>query len=475
MTILVVDDQWELIQPGLEAVLPDCRLAYAATGEEGLAKLRSNPDIGSVLLDVRMPPELGEENEDRVGLGILRQITQESPDVPVVMHTCIHDDPELIQEARELGAYWYVAKSSSGETLQKRVRSALAQFERRKKRKDKRPLDQMPRVSGHSKAAQRADNLLRKVAPSEETVLLLGETGTGKELAARAIHWGSPRRGKRFQVVDCANLKGEMLQVTLWGSARGAYTGAIEREGAFEAADGGTVFLDEIGELPLAEQVALLRVLQSKEVARLGDNDYRRVDVRIVAASNRDLAEMIRTGAFRDDLYERLNVLTVRLPPLRECRDDLPALADHFLTKCSPEGVPAPSLTPEALGLLVSYSWPRNIRQLENTIRRALILADGPEIGVEHFDLEPDWQADDPKGDDTTGLRLSLMESGLNAFAHEKGRETLQRVLAEAVKEFGGIKEAGEVLGLFGEGREKQDYDLLRVWCRRLSVRAKGP
>lgn len=475
MTILVIDDHLDDLKAMLELVFQDYQLEYAESGTEGLARLRSLRDVGCVLLDMIMPPELGEEDERRVGLAVLKRIISERPGLPVVMHTTIDDDVELVQEARDLGAYWYVAKSSSAHVLQERVRAAVAQYEKTKKVTAESRPKKRARVIGKSKAARDAEDLLRKFALTDETVLLLGEPGTGKELAARAIHDASPRKAARFMVVDCTQLKEPVEIQNLWGWARGAFTGADEpHEGAFETAGGGTVFLDEFGEVPLDQQSRLLRVVQEKEVCRLKEHTHRAVDVRIVAATNRDLEEEVKRGAFRRDLYDRIEGFSVKLPPLRGCREDIPDLIQHFLAEAAPAGTEPPSLSSEIVEKLKGYSWPGNVRELEKGIKRAVILADGKEISADHFGIDFDDPGAGLPADSPAALRIELRELGYDAFTDKNGRVVIKEVLAEAVKEFGGIKQAGEGLDLFRPGREEKDYNLLRSWCKRLGIRARG-
>ena len=474
MTILVIDDHLDDLKVMLELVLPGYQLEYAGSGTEGLAKLRALKDVGCVLLDMIMPPELGEDNDGRVGLAVLKRIISERPGLPVVMHTTIDDDVELVQEALELGAYYYVAKSSSAHVLQERVRVALEQYTRVLGGPGRKARKTYARLIGKSKAACDAETLLGKYARTDETILLLGETGTGKELAARAIHHASPRRDEPFQVVDGTRLSTETGISNLWGWARGAFTGAVQdHEGAFEAADGGTVFLDEIGEVPLDQQALLLRAIQEMEVCRLGEHEFRPVDVRIIAATNRDLSQEVKDGGFREDLYYRIEGFNIELPPLRKCREDIPDLAECFRCAATPEGIELPGFSGEAAALLTRYSWPGNTRELEKKVKVAVVKADGHTITPEHFDIDfDDPGAGFPPGS-PEALRAELGRLGLADFKSRKGEDCLRKILTETIRESGGIKPAGEALGLFQTGREKEDYESLRAWCKRLGIRAK--
>jgi two-component system, NtrC family, response regulator len=256
---------------------------------------------------------------------------------------------------------------------------------------------------GHSPAIQQVRELIQKVAVTKATVLVTGESGTGKELVARAIHAHSPRRDKPLISVNCSALAETLLESELFGHERGAFTGATtQRKGRFEIADGGTLFLDEVGEMAPGVQVTLLRVLQNREFERVGGNKTIRVDVRLIAASNRDLKEEIPRGTFREDLYYRLNVVHIEVPPLRDRREDLPLLIRYFLERFSKElNKETPSLSPEAMEVVMDYPWPGNIRELENMLERAVILDSGSLIQAEDLPIHPkgrpsqDWSADE--------------------------------------------------------------------------------
>jgi len=241
---------------------------------------------------------------------------------------------------------------------------------------------------GDSPAMHKVFDLLERVAPSDVSVLVQGETGTGKELVARALHEFGTRKGKRLLAENCAAVPANLLESELFGHKKGSFTGAdVDRAGHFVTADGGTVFLDEIGDMPVEMQAKLLRVLQDGEVRPVGSNDARKVDVRIVAATNKDLAAMCAVGTFREDLYFRLNVITIQLPPLRERAGDVPHLVKFFVQRVAAEsGTPVPTITPEAMACLEAWPWPGNVRELENQVRRALALSTGP-IGPD--DLSP--------------------------------------------------------------------------------------
>ena len=288
---------------------------------------------------------------------------------------------------------------------------------------------------GESAALRETQKLLARVAPTDSTVLLCGESGTGKELAARALHRGSPRAGKPFVAVNCATLSESLLQSALFGHERGAFTGAVERKiGKIEAAQGGTLFLDEVGEIPPALQAQLLRVLQEREFERIGSTRPIKADIRLIAATNRDLERMIREGVFREDLFYRLNVITVPLPPLRERREDIPLLASHFVRKLGRRIV---GFTPEARACLLRYDWPGNIRELANAIERAVVLGEGELICPE--DLPETVLEAVPSVE--PGAPIGKYHDTVNAFK--------QRLIREAVDQAGGnITRAAELLDL---------------------------
>jgi two-component system response regulator HydG len=269
-----------------------------------------------------------------------------------------------------------------------------------------------------------------KVAASESAVMIYGESGTGKELVARAIHEKSPRAGGPFVKVNCGAIPAELVESELFGHEKGAFTGAVkQRKGRFELAKGGTVFLDEIGDIPLPAQVSLLRVLQEREFDRVGGEETIRADVRVVAATHRSLAEMVAEGRFREDLFYRLEVIPVRLPPLRERREDIPLLVEHFLQKKSADlGRPAKPMAPDAVRLLARYAWPGNVRELENVIERTLVLSDGAVIGPQDLPLSLEG-AEGAEGQATGGAGLNDQLAALE-----------KRLIAEAMVESGGNK-----------------------------------
>ncbi|HSB72619.1 MAG TPA: sigma-54 dependent transcriptional regulator [Candidatus Methylomirabilis sp.] len=344
----------------------------AGDGRSALDFLRSEA-VDLVITDLKMP--------EVSGLDVLRETKVLSPETEVILLTG-HGTIESAVEAMRLGAFDYVTKPFEPSELLHRVRNAL---ERHRLLREVRHLRQQIRehhgfgtIVGTSLAIQRLAGMVTRVAAADTTVLIEGESGTGKELVARAIHAESPRASHPCVAINCAALPETLLESELFGHVKGAFTGAATaKKGLFEEANQGTLFLDEIGDAPPQIQVKLLRVLQEREIRRVGSTSPIRIDVRLLAATNRRLEELVREGRFREDLYYRLNVVALRLPPLRERREDIPLLAAHFLTRAAKRhGRPVPTLSPEAMALLLEHRWPGNIRELENAIERAVLLAE---------------------------------------------------------------------------------------------------
>lgn len=367
--ILVVDDEDKmrrLLEMALLAMGFD--VVQAADGREALTRFAESP-VDLILTDLRMP------NLD--GLGLLRTLRERGEEVPVVVLTA-HGSVESAVEAMKLGAVDYIIRPFEMATVELAVTRALAMEHVQRENRFLR--EEMERgwggFVGQSAGMQDLYQLLRQVAPARSSVFVVGETGTGKELVARAIHHESGRAGL-FVPFNCAAVPAELLESELFGHRKGAFTGADkDRMGRFEASSGGTLFLDEVTEMPMALQAKLLRVLQESTVERLGSHTPVAVDLRVVAATNRDPQQAVSEGRLRQDLYFRLNVVRVDVPPLRQRCDDIPLLADHFLAKYSRElGRPTPRLDADALRQLQGYGWPGNIRELENMMERAAVLS----------------------------------------------------------------------------------------------------
>lgn len=374
-TILVVDDD-ESLSRIIEYQLKEegYRVIVSNDGPTGLARVKEEK-IALAIIDLQMPG-MG-------GMDTLKEARKIDRDLVMIMITA-YGTIETAVAAMKLGAYDYITKPFNKDELKMAVAKAL---EMRRLRSENVHLRQelkerygFRNIIGASPKMQEVYDLVSQVAGSDISVLILGETGTGKELVARAIHYNSPRRNGPFVILNCAAIPDELLESELFGHVKGAFTGAIrDKAGKFEAADTGTIFLDEIGELKGGLQAKLLRVLQDQEFDKVGGTKPIKVDTRIVSATNKDLEAEAREGQFREDLYYRLNVVSIKLPPLRERREDVPLLTNHFLKKHSPKKTPK-KLAPETLDLLMKYDWPGNVRELENVIERAIVLGKDKEI-----------------------------------------------------------------------------------------------
>jgi len=383
--ILVIDDEAYVRDLMMEVFTREGFLVKTASdGETGL-DLACTGTFDLILLDLKLPKING--------LTLLRSIMERDPDTIVVVITAYGSIETAIQ-AMKLGAYDYVTKPFEIDQLLLIVNRAL---ERGNLIKENRYLhEELARnykfdgIIGKSPKMQEVLKIASTVAPTDATVLIYGETGTGKELLARSIHYQSPRANGPFVVMNCGAIPETLLETELFGHEKGAFTNALTaRAGKFERAEGGTIFLDEIGDMSLAMQVKLLRVLQEKTIERVGGSRPIRVNVRIIAATHKDLKAAIREGKFREDLYYRLAVVPLELPPLRERREDIPALAQYFLKKYREQlGKDVRNISPLAMRKLRSYHWPGNVRELEYCIERAVILANGPTIGVEELWLD---------------------------------------------------------------------------------------
>jgi len=383
-TILIVDDE-----PNYQIILSEFlrdegfETLTADNGRQAIDLVRSN-DIDLIITDMQMP--------GMDGFALLQAVKDYQRDLPVIMITA-YGEVEKAVRAMQLGAFNYLTKPFNNDELLACATKAIEHFslaqENKRLRSEMSGRYQFDQMIGKNKAMQQLYSLIERVAPSQANVLISGESGTGKELVARAIHFNSPRSQAPFITVNCAAIPEALLESEFFGHERGAFTGAIAtRKGKFESADHGTIFLDEIGEMPLPLQVKLLRVLQEKSFERVGGDKLISVDIRIVAATNKDLKEEVEQGNFREDLYYRLNVVHLPLPPLRERPDDIPILAEHFVRKYAAHGGRSDlSLAPATLRFLASLPWDGNVRELENTMERAVILCPGPVI--EPDDVQP--------------------------------------------------------------------------------------
>jgi DNA-binding NtrC family response regulator len=385
MRILIVDDE-EVLRDVLDAVLrrEGFEVIPAASGEEALNVLEGE-DVDLVILDVMLP--------GISGIDTLRAIRIANPHLPVIVITAFSSIDGAI-DAMKQGAFHYIPKPFKNEEVIITVNKALEQ--RRLTHENERLKAELSdkyaysNIIGKSETMRKVFDLIRLAAPSRSNILVQGESGTGKELVAKAIHHASPRARNAFVTVNSGSLPPELLESSLFGHMKGAFTGAIAtKRGLFEVADGGSIFLDEIGNINLETQAKLLRVIQEKEFMRLGSVETIKVDVRIIAATNADLQKLMAESRFREDLYYRLNVITIQLPPLRRKREDIPLLINHFLEKYSEENKRRVlEVTPDAMRILMDHHWPGNVRELENTIERAVVLCTGDRVTPE---LLPDY------------------------------------------------------------------------------------
>jgi two-component system response regulator PilR (NtrC family) len=438
--ILVVDD--ELSMREFLVILLE-REGYCVEQAEHAEKalvLLEGTHYDLIISDVNMP--------GLDGLALLERIKKHSPETAVLMITAFTTAEQAV-EAMKLGAYDYIAKPFMVEEVKVLVQNALEksslQQENKRLREEVNERFSFSGLFGKSRVMRDLYGLIEKVAASTANVLILGESGTGKELAARALHMNSPRRERPFVAINCGAIPETLIESELFGHNRGSFTGAVaDRPGLFEQAEGGTLFLDEIGEIPLLLQAKMLRVLQEREFRRVGGTMAIKSDVRIVAASNRNLEEQVKEGTFREDLFYRLNVVQVRMPPLRERPEDLPVLLEYFYNKYVPTPPPSNSaiITPDALKILAAYPFPGNVRELENMVERCVVLG-GTVISVECL---PD-HVREFQGLGVSGDTVELSAIGVNLEAYLDGIE--KRFLLQALQKSGGVKKkAAEILGL---------------------------
>jgi DNA-binding NtrC family response regulator len=437
--VLVVDDE-EVMRDVLGRVLVQAGydVSFAETGTQALELARKG-SYAAAILDV-MLPEMG-------GLEVLEELKKQDPEIVVLMITAFAS-MEMAIDAIKKGAFYFVPKPFDNQQLLHILASGLLQRrledENRELRTALRDQGRFMELVGKSPKMLQVFQLVSQVAPSRSTILVAGESGTGKELVAKAVHQNSPRRDKPFVVVNSGSLPHELLESNLFGHVKGAFTGAVyAKKGLFELADKGTLFFDEIGNIPMETQAKLLRVIQEREFMRLGGVETVKVDVRVVAATNIDLRRAVEEGRFREDLYYRLNVIAIQLPPLRQRKEDVPALAQHFVDKYAREnGKLVEGVTPEALQVLMDYEWPGNVRELENVIERGVVLCTGPMIGKE---LVPEQVRSSP------GFfhipPVSVPPEGINLREVIAGFE--RRIIESTLDTTGGVqKDAARLLGL---------------------------
>ena len=442
-TVLIVDDEknYPLI---MSAVLEEegFEALVAHSGRQALETL-ARADIDLVLTDMKMP--------QMDGIELLERIKRQDPDLPVIMMTA-HGTVDKAVEAMQKGAYSYILKPFDNARLVLYVNKAVAMYrvvkENRLLRTAAVSRYRFDNIIGKSKPMQDVFETVRKVAPANATVLIEGESGTGKELIARSIHFNSPRRQRPYVAVNCSALAENLLESELFGHEKGSFTGAhAMKKGRFEIADGGTLFMDEIGELPISLQVKLLRVLQEKSFERVGSAKPMQVDIRIIAATNRLLREEMAQGRFREDLFYRLNVVHIALPPLRTRKEDIRPLVSHFAKKYAAERQDRPPVTgvsPAVGRLLDAYHWPGNVRELENVMERAMILCPGEILQVE--DLPAEFR-------DSLSNTLPMEGIPAEARLYETLAMVERNMIVRALRMADGVQsKAAEILGIGKSG-----------------------
>jgi len=441
--ILIVDDE-EIVLRSCQRILrdDDFQIDIARDGLAALGLVNEN-DYDVLILDIKMPK--------MDGIEVLRRVKEARPDIDVIMITGLHDIGTAVH-AMKLGALDYLPKPFEPEDLQMLVAKA---FDRRatlggmrNPENDDSSSYHFENIIGSSVPMQNVFRLIARCAPTNSTVMVRGESGTGKELIARAIHYNSLRKDRPFVAVDCTSLSENLLESELFGHVKGSFTGAVSnKKGLFETADGGTLFLDEIGNIPLSTQAKLLRFIEEREFKAVGDTRVQKVDIRLVTATNKDLEGMVADGDFRDDLYYRINIFPIEIPPLRERRDDIPALATHFLNRFNEDmSHKTMEFSPGAMNLLMNHDWPGNVRELENVIQRAVILASGDIIRQGHLvniiDMLPRIDLDVPR----TGEELKRLKK----VARQKSVENVEKhfVLGALKRNGWNVTRAAEETGM---------------------------
>jgi DNA-binding NtrC family response regulator len=449
-SVLIVDDKDSMLKMLSTLLGDEWNVETFRSASQALERFRRSP-ADLILTDIRMP--------DMDGMELLQTVKREAPDTEVILMTAYATVSQAV-EAVKAGAYNYLTKPFEAEELKIALEKA---FERKQLREEAQILkEQVERqygfgsIVGDSPAMRRAFDLARKAAESDSTVLLMGESGTGKELFARAIHFASSRRNRRFVAINCGAMPKELIESELFGHVRGAFSGATkDKRGLFMEANGGTMLLDEISELVPDLQIKINRALQEREIRRVGDTVDIPVDVRIIAATNRDLKEAMDAGEFREDLYYRLNVFPLELPPLRRRREDIPALVGHFLRVFAGEQAAEYEIDPDAMDMLVSYRWPGNVRELQNAVERAVVLCEDKQIDRSLFPfLEPE------PGD--SSMEIMAITALPYRDAMDRASASFQRqYLLEVLKRAGGnVTRAAEQAGI-----ERESFHRLLRKC----------
>jgi DNA-binding NtrC family response regulator len=436
-SVLIVDDEVGARESLRMILKTDYTVLLAKDGEEAILQIREHsPDV--ILLDIILP--------DLDGLKLLEKIKQKETDAIVIMITATKTVKTAV-EAMKLGAYDYVTKPFDVDELRLIISRALStQALEKEVRYLRKEIDKsfvFENIIGKSKAMKEVFDMVRQIADSKSTVLVMGESGTGKELISRAIHYNSNRKNYPFVTINCAAIPETLIESELFGHEKGAFTNAIEKKlGRFEVAHQGTLFLDEIGELSLATQAKILRFLEEKEFIRVGGSKTIKVDVRLITATNRDLNQLLKKAAFREDLYYRINVVPIIIPPLRERKEDIPPLLDHFIKKYNEEGhKKVKGVSKEALELIMNYEWPGNVRELENSIERVIALTSNEYIQPDELPIPL------TNISKINGIRESIL-SGKVSFL-EAEEEFEKGIILDALKKTNYIQShAAEMLGI---------------------------
>jgi DNA-binding NtrC family response regulator len=436
-SLLIVDDEIGARESLKMVFREDFEVLLAKTADEAFAQMKEHtPDI--ILLDILLP--------DLDGLKVLERMKREDPDTIVIMITATRTVRTAV-EAMKLGAYYYVTKPFDVDELRLIVNRALSNQALQKEVKYLRErIDErydFGRMIGKGKGMKHIFHLIEQIAPTRATVLVMGESGTGKELVSRAIHHQSPRKNFPFITINCAAIPETLMESELFGHEKGAFTNAIEKKlGRCEVAHQGTLFLDEIGELSLATQAKILRFLEEKEFNRVGSSKMIKVDVRLITATNKDLTQQIKKGEFREDLYYRINVVPIVIPPLRDRREDIPLLIEHFIKKINEEnGKRVKGVSAEVLAWMTQYDWPGNVRELENLIERLVALT--PNETIQPCEL-PFSSLDTPK---TNGLKESILQGNVSLLKAEEEFE--RELISDALKRANNVQsQAAELLGI---------------------------
>ena len=435
--ILIVDDEKSILDLLSMVFKKEGYVIYTALSSQKALEILDEHDIDLVITDIRMP--------GMSGLDLLFHIKENYPDIPVIMITAYGSTREAVR-ALKAGALDYITKPFDIDELKIVVRNALhkrhLEQENIHLKKELSKRYSFENIIGKSKKMQEIFNLIEKIAPTDATVLICGESGTGKELVAKAIHYKSLRRNNKFVSINCGALPENLLESELFGHVKGSFTGAYsDKRGLFEVANKGTILLDEIGEMSPMTQVKLLRALQERKIRRVGGVEEIEIDVRIIAATNQNLKEKIKKGEFREDLFYRLNVISITIPPLRERKEDIPLLVEHFIEKYSKQfQKDKKKVSLEVMKVFQDYHWPGNIRELENVIERAMALAQGDKITIDDIPKEIIYPA-------TVEMPITIPEEGFNLNSHleELSRRYIEYALIKADRN---IKRAAELLGI---------------------------